>query len=138
MTTFCDSSAEIADFPASSEAGARKLVGKLAQSGQLRASFLLNMLRQGRMELFDHGFATLLQLDVEPLRKALYADGPRSIALACRAAGIDRSAFGTVLQLCRCCEGDTALSPSDQEEVRAIFSLMPKGTALERLRAACA
>jgi hypothetical protein len=87
------------------------------------------------MELFDHGFATLLQLDVEPVRKALYGDRPHTLALACRAAGIDRSAFATVFQLCRHRRPRSAsLSDCDQDEIQAIFALTPKGAALERLR----
>ena len=126
-------------FPAQhlavSETSARKLIHKLAGAGQLRASYLIRVLREGQMELFDHGFATLLQLDVEPMRKALYGPSPHPVALACRAVGIDRSAFLTVFQLCRrqrqC---GTALSESDQQEILAIFCQLPKGDALQRLR----
>ena len=118
-----------------SETSARKLIDKLAGSGQLRASYLMRVLREGRMDLFDHGFATLLQLDVEPMRRALYGANPHLVALACRAAGIDRAAFLTVFQLCRrhrqC---GTVLSESDREEIQAIFSQVPKGDALQRLR----
>ena len=128
--------AEVSALPDSS---ARKLTEKLASSGQLRASYLMRVLRQGQMELFDHGFATLLQLDVEPVRKALYGDSPHTLALACRAAGIDRSAFPTVFKLCRhrkpC---GIALSDIDQHAIHAIFALTPKGAALERLRAEAA
>jgi uncharacterized protein (DUF2336 family) len=122
-----------------SDSCARKLSEKLASTGQLRASYLMRVLRQGHMELFDHGFATLLQLDVEPVRRALYGERPHTLALACRAAGIDRSAFPTVFQLCR--HGRScgpALSDSDQTEIQAIFALTPKGAALERLRAEAA
>ena len=122
-----------------SETSARKLIDKLASSGQLRASYLIRVLREGQIELFDHGFATLLQLDVEPMRQVLYGPSPRPVALACRAAGIDGSAFQTVFQLCRghrqC---GTALSDSDEREIRAIFSQVPKGDALQRLRAEAA
>jgi uncharacterized protein (DUF2336 family) len=118
-----------------SETNARKLIDKLARAGELRASYLIRVLREGRMELFDHGFATLLQLDVEPMRRALYGASPHSVALACRAVGIDRAAFLTVFQLCRrqrqC---GTVLSDSDQREIQAIFSQVPKGDALQRLR----
>ena len=65
-----------------SETSARKLIDKLAISGQLRASYLIRVLREGQIELFDHGFAMLLQLDVEPMRQALYGQSPRSVALA--------------------------------------------------------
>ena len=118
-----------------SETSARKLIDKLARSGELRASYLIRVLRQGQLELFDHGLATLLQLDVEPMRKALYGTSPHPMALACRAAGIDRSAFFTVLQLCRHHrQAAAALSDSDQQEIQAIFSQVPKGDALQRLR----
>jgi hypothetical protein len=122
-----------------SETSARKLVDKLASSGQLRASYLIRVLREGQIELFDHGFATLLQLDVEPMRQALYGPSPRSVALACRAVGIDGSAFRTVFQLCRRhrqCE--TGLSDTDEQDIRLIFSQVPKGDALQRLRAEAA
>lgn len=122
-----------------SETSARKLIDKLASSGQLRASYLIRVLREGQIELFDHGFATLLQLDVGPMRQALYGPSPRPVALACRAAGIDGSAFQTVFQLSRrhrdC---GIALSQSDEQEIRAIFSQVPKGDALQRLRAEAA
>lgn len=124
---------------AMSESSARKLTEKLAGTGQLRASYLIRVLRQGQMELFDHGFATLLQLDVEPVRKALYGDSPQTLALACRAAGIDRSAFPTVFQLCRHHKPSSeGLSDSDRDAIQAIFALTPKGAALERLRAEAA
>ena len=118
-----------------SETSARKLIDKLANAGELRASFLMRVLREGQIDLFDHGLATLLQLDVEPMRRALYGANPHFVALACLAAGIDRAAFLTVFQLCRrhrkC---GTALSESDQKEIQAIFSQVPKGDALQRLR----
>jgi hypothetical protein len=122
-----------------SETSARRLINKLADSGQLRASYLIRALREGKIELFDHGLATLLHLDVEPMRRALYGGNPYAIALACRAAGIDGAAFLTVFQLCRhhrqC---GTALSESDRREIQAIFSQLPKGDALQRLRAGAA
>ena len=118
------------------DGSARKVIDKLASAGQLRASYLMRVLREGQIELFDHAFATLLQVDVEPLRKVLYGASPHPVALACRAAGIDRAAFRTVFELCRrhrqC---GTVLSDLDQLEIQTIFSQMPKGDALQRLRA---
>ena len=59
-------------------------------SGQLRASFLIRVLNEGQMDVFEHGFAALLAMDVDPMRKALYGVNPTTVALACRAAGIDQ------------------------------------------------
>jgi len=125
--------------PMTSEVSAKKLIEKLSGSGQLKSSFLIRVLHQGQMELFDHGFAALLQLDVDSLRKALYGNNPNAVALACRAAGIDRSAFLTVFNLSRHHKGvATQISDSDQREIQAIFSQTQKTDALERLKSVAA
>jgi hypothetical protein len=57
------------------------------------------------------------------------------VALACRAAGIDRSVFMTVFQLSRHHRQITALlSESDQKQISAVFSDVQKAEALDRLR----
>ena len=70
-----------------------KLVGKLAwPRDQLRPSFLIRVLHQEQMDLFEHGFAALLHLDIGAIRYILYGDWP---VLTCfglsSAAGIDRA-----------------------------------------------
>jgi len=128
-----------AGTPLSSETSAKKLIAKLSNSGQLRASFLIRVLHQGQMDLFDHGFAALLQVDVETVRRALYENSANEVALACRAAGIDRSAFLTVFNLSRRHKRvSTALSDSDQREIQAVFSLVQKTDALQQLKAVAA
>ena len=69
--------------------GARKLIEKLATAGQLRAGFLLRVLQQGQLDLFDLGFAKLLDLPPSDFQRIFYVGGPRSVALSCRAVGID-------------------------------------------------
>ena len=118
---------------------ARKLVEKLHSSGQLRASFLIRVLNQGQMELFEYAFAALVHMDIETMRKALYGDNPMTVALACRAAGIDRCVFQTVFNLSRHHRRVAAkLSDSDQKQIGLIFSQVQKSEALDRLKAAAA
>jgi len=125
--------------PLSPDTSAKKVIEKLFNAGQLRASFLIRVLHQGQMDLFDHGFAALLQVDVETVRRALYENSPNEVALACRAAGIDRSAFLTVFNLSRAHKRvTTALSDSDQREILAVFSQFQKTDALQRLKAVAA
>ncbi len=127
------------DEPPVPEANAKKLVDKLFASGQLRSSFLIRVLNQGQMELFEHAFATLLSMDIEIMRKALYGASPTTVALACRAAGIDRSVFMTVFQLSRHHRGVTAqLSDSDLKQIWTVFNEVPKAEALDRLKAQAA
>jgi uncharacterized protein (DUF2336 family) len=123
--------------PSTSAQSAKKLVDKLSASGQLKASFLIRALQQGQMELFEHGFATLLKMDIETMRKALYGDSPQTVALACKAAGIDRSVFNTVFHLSReHRKMAAALTDSDQGQILAVFSQVEKNEALDRLRSA--
>jgi uncharacterized protein (DUF2336 family) len=114
---------------------ARKLVEKLHAAGQLRSSFLIRVLNQGEMEMFEYAFAALLNMDPETMRKALYGDNPATVALACRAAGIDRSVFQTVFNLSRHHRRVTAqLSDSDRKQIDSIFSQLPKTEALQMLK----
>ena len=114
---------------------ARKLVEKLHAAGQLRSSFLIRVLNQGEMEMFEYAFAALLNMDPETMRKALYGDSPMTVALACRAAGIDRSVFQTVFNLSRHHRSVTAqLSDSDRKQIDSIFSQLPKTEALQMLK----
>ena len=123
--------------PGTSEANAVKLVAKLAQGGQLRASFLIRVLHQGQMDLFEHGFAKLLELDVERVRSALYAEKPELTAMACRAVGIDRCVFGTVFNLSRRQRDVKAsLSEIDRYGINQVFCTFTKEAALDALKAA--
>jgi uncharacterized protein (DUF2336 family) len=121
------------------EGNAKKLVEKMQASGQLRASFLIRVLNEAQMDVFEHGFAALLAMDVDQMRTALYGASPITVALACRAAGIDRAVFMTVFKLSRHHRQVTAqLSDSDQKQIWTIFSQIPKTEALSRLRAQAA
>jgi hypothetical protein len=91
------------------------------------------------MELFDYAFAALLGMQIETMRKALYGTDPMTVALACRAAGIDRSVFQTVFNLSRHHRRVTAkLSEADQAQIGVIFSQVRKSEALDRLKAVAA
>jgi len=115
---------------------AQKLIEKLAASGQLKAGFLMRVLSQGQADLFDLAFARLLELELEKFRPFFYQDGVRPVALACRAAGIDRSVFATVFNLSRQARSHQAvLHPADIAEAEDIFAKLSRAAALEQIRA---
>ena len=122
------------DPPADS---AQKLIEKMAASGQLKAGFLMRVLSQGQLDLFDLAFARLLDVDLVHFRPAFYGGGTRQVALSCRAAGIDRSVFPTVFNLSRQARGLNAnLTGADLQTADAIFSGFTRQSALDDLRAA--
>ncbi len=115
--------------------GAEKLIDKLAAAGQLKPGFLLRVLQQTQYDLFDLGFARLLELEVEVFREIFYAKGPSVIALACRAVGIDRSVFSTVLQNVSSRRNRSPLlGPDDRIGIDRAFALT-RPDAFARIRA---
>jgi hypothetical protein len=116
---------------------AQKLIEKMAASGQLKAGFLMRVLSQGQLDLFDLAFARLLNVELTRFRKAFYEGGARLVALSCRAAGIDRSVFPTVFNLSRQAHGQAVtLNGPDMQVADAIFSGFTRQTAMDELRAA--
>jgi uncharacterized protein (DUF2336 family) len=113
----------------------RKLVDKLAAAGQLKAGFLLRVLHQGQMDMFETAFAKLLGVDLPSMRRLLYENGPRPVALACRAAGIDKCVFSTVFNLSRQARGQRpTLGPAERAEIEDVFATFTKTDALTRLK----
>jgi uncharacterized protein (DUF2336 family) len=115
---------------------ANKLVEKLHTAGQLKAGFLLRVLHQGQIDLFDLAFAKLLDLPLHQARSAFYERGPKPIALACRAVGIDRCVFATVFKLSHQARlMKPVLTAADLQIVEGTFSTYTKAAAREELQA---
>jgi uncharacterized protein (DUF2336 family) len=86
------------------EAAEVKLVDKLAAAGQLKPGYLLRVLKEHQLGLFEAALARLGSFRVEDVHRAVMSpDRPELLALACAAVGIDRSAFPTILELVRQC-----------------------------------
>tara|TARA_R110002096_G_scaffold36434_3_gene101769 strand:+ start:1660 stop:2715 length:1056 start_codon:yes stop_codon:yes gene_type:complete len=77
---------------------AARLIEKLQIAETLNPGFAVKALAEGKEILFDHALAALCGLSADDWRKVLGMSGARAIALACRAARIDRSIFPTVLR----------------------------------------
>jgi uncharacterized protein (DUF2336 family) len=114
---------------------AQRLIEKMVRSSQLRPGFLMRVLSQGQMDLFDLGFAHLVGLDVTRFRKLFYEHGVRPVALACHGAGIDRSVFATVFNLSRQVHGmPHNLDAADLSAAAQVFKQFSRQHAVEELR----
>lgn len=83
------------------EAMEARLVQKLADGDQLKPSYLLRALREGRLTLFIAALAKLGGFDAEHIRRAIDSDRPELLGLACAAIGVDKGAFPTILEAVR-------------------------------------
>jgi uncharacterized protein (DUF2336 family) len=81
-----------------------KLVDKLAAAGQLKADYLLRVLKERQLGLFEAALAKLGGFRVEDIHRAVMSpDRPELLALALAAIGVDRSVFPTILEMVRGC-----------------------------------
>jgi uncharacterized protein (DUF2336 family) len=79
-----------------------KLVDKLATAGQLKTSYLMRVLKDHQLGLFEAALAKLGGFRVEDVHRAAGSkDRPEMLALACAAVELDRSVFPTLLELVR-------------------------------------
>jgi uncharacterized protein (DUF2336 family) len=79
-----------------------RLIDKLAAANQLRPGYLLRVLKEQKLSLFQAALARLGGFDADQVRRAVCSnDRPELLALACAAVGIDRGAFPTILALVR-------------------------------------
>jgi uncharacterized protein (DUF2336 family) len=125
------------DSPAAqSVSNSGKLIDKLFVAGQLKASFLIRVLQQGNVDLFELGLARLLDMPLDGARQILYEHGAGPVAMICRAVGIDRCVFPTVYNLSRKARAiRPVISAVDMVEVDGVFSKLSKTDALARVRA---
>jgi uncharacterized protein (DUF2336 family) len=78
-----------------------RLIIKLQAAGQLRPSYLLRALREGKLALFETALCALGDFKPEEVRQALTCDRPEVLALACAAVGVDKGAFASIVELVR-------------------------------------
>ncbi len=117
----------------------QRLIAKLHDAGQLRPSYLLRALREGKLSLFEAALAKLGGFTADQVRLAVVSSRPELLALACVAVGVDRSVFPTLLDLVRQLNGGL---PSGETEgaSRAFgaFIAHPKTAAATAFRHALA
>ena len=95
----------------------RRLVDKLASAGQLRPSYLVRALREGRLSLFAAALARLGGLEPEQVSQAIDSARPELLQQACAGVGIDRSAFPAILQMVRALNGGRPSGPETSRPV---------------------
>ena len=80
----------------------RRLIDKLADAGQLRPGYLMRVLKERRLSLFETALAHLGGFEPAEVRLAVASvDKPELLGLACASVGIDRGAFPTILAMVR-------------------------------------
>lgn len=80
---------------------AARIAAALAARRAADPSSLVTLLRCGNRQVFEAAFAELTSLPTDVARRVLHDPGNRPLAVACKAAGVNRSHFVSLLALLR-------------------------------------
>ncbi len=111
------------------------LAERLAESEAITPKLLVQVLRQGEIPLFEALFAKMTGLDVPLVRQILFEPGGEALAMACKAAEIDKSNFASLFMLSRkAWSGEEAISPIELTRVLNLFDRVQTDMATKLLK----
>lgn len=104
------------------EAEAQKLAAKLAESGALNATLLMQILRKGEVLFFEVLFAHMAEIRISLLRRLLYEPGGEGLAIVAKALKIEKPSFASLFLLSRRVRPDKQpVDPMELSRVLAFF-----------------
>ncbi|MBL8835535.1 MAG: DUF2336 domain-containing protein [Alphaproteobacteria bacterium] len=104
---------------------ARRLVDELIGTQILDERFLLQALRSGRPAVFVAGIAKMARLDPRIVRRLVFEPGGQSLAIVCRALGLERSAVANILLLAQRGMAES-VSPSHVAQLMEFFDSLDR------------
>ena len=100
-----------------------ELADRLAETKSISAQLLIQVLRQGEVNLFEALFVKMTQIRLQLARRLLLEEAGEGLAVACKAVGISRSDFANIFTLTRKARGggvsEADLAARDQSASRS-------------------
>lgn len=110
-----------------------KLAGQVAELGResdAAAHPAVRALRKGNLPLFELLFSEMTGLHSPQLQRVVYGGQGEDLAIVCRAVGVDKLLFGSLLLLTDPLRGgDADEDPARAEEILRMYDRMPPATA---------
>lgn len=103
---------------------AEVLARRLTEQRKITPDFLVQVLRQGEVPLFEALFSELSGLKAPRLQNVLYDSGGEGLAIACRAMAMPKPTFATIFLLSR--RGHTGKKIVDPRELSRALLLFDK------------
>lgn len=114
------------------------LAEELAKQERITPDFLIQVLRQGEITLFEALFGKLSGLPVPRLQRVLYDSGGDGLAIACRALDMPKSSFATIFLLSRKQNaGQSIVDPRDLSRALQLFDRASLEAAKEVVKMWC-
>lgn len=100
-----------------------------------QANWLMGLLKEGEVPSFLLGLSRFSQLRVHLLRRILFEPGGQGLAIVCRALGLDKPAFASILvQFRQGRLGDKNIETNEITQAMTFFEKMTKENATALLR----
>lgn len=113
-------SADLAEEDAARSPSASQMLAKtIAADTKITGSLLINLLRRGEVALFESLFGELTGLRPPNLQRVIFDTGGEGLAIACRAAGLNKHTFATVYMLTR--SDGKVIQPRDLSRATKVF-----------------
>ncbi|MGB8275082.1 MAG: DUF2336 domain-containing protein [Alphaproteobacteria bacterium] len=107
-----------------------ELAERLAESKSISAALLIQVLRQGEVNLFEALFVKMTDIRLALARRLLFEPGGEGLAVACRAVGMSRADFATLFILSRKArDGDKPVDETEIARVLGFFGQVDATTA---------
>jgi uncharacterized protein (DUF2336 family) len=114
---------------------AEVLAKRLVEQRKVTPDFLVQVLRQGEVPLFEALFGKLSDLKPPRLQSVLYDSGGEGLAIACRAMEMPKPTFATIFLLSRRGRtGKQIVDPRDLSRALMLFDKMAPGAATEVMK----
>lgn len=106
-----ETDATSSDKPSKAARAAREI----DKQGKLTEEFLVNLLKDGEVSLFEASFARATEMPIKLVRRMLYEPGGEGLAMACKAGGFSAEMFTSLYRLTR--NASTGQEPIDEREM---------------------
>jgi len=101
---------------------ASELARRLKAAKAIDSKLLVKSLRKGEVALFEALFAEIVDIPADLVRRFIFEPGGESLAIACRAAEIDKGDFASIFLLSRSARpGEKLVDPSELSRVIAFY-----------------
>lgn len=110
---------------------AEQFIIRKERMGRLNPGLLVQLLRQGRVAEFIAGMAHLAKMDVHMVHKITFDDEGETLAIVCKAVGIDRTTFSDLLLLTNL---DGSRTRADRDALLDVYGRITMESAQRAIR----
>ncbi len=103
---------------------AAALAAQLDAQAEVTPQKMIHILRDGEVSLFEAVLGRMTGLEPPRLQRVLYDPGGRSLAIVCRATGIEKAVFASLFLLSR--KGRPSEKVTDPQEVAQVMALFDR------------